>query len=132
LRNAKSQYVRSRYGLVLPAQERQIPPPLAGARHQGGQGTISKVATMKLAEASPYANPEAAARKIIEIANSVEAVQDGRIYIELINGPMLFEHKATPAEYGAGRDYAVAKGWLELDRSGTFVRFTQAGAELFA
>jgi hypothetical protein len=35
----------------------------------------------------------------VEIANSVEAVQDGRIYIELINGPMLFEHKATPAEY---------------------------------
>jgi hypothetical protein len=74
----------------------------------------------------------AAARKLIEIANSVKPVQDVRIYIELINGPMLFELKATPAEYGAGRDYAVAKGWLELDRSGTFVRFTQAGAELFA
>jgi hypothetical protein len=28
----------------------------------------------------PYANPEAAARKLLEIANSVEAVQDGRIY----------------------------------------------------
>jgi hypothetical protein len=65
---------------------------------------------MKFAEPRPYANPEAAARKIIEIANSVEAVQDGRIFIELINGPMLFEHKATPAEYGAGRDYAIAKG----------------------
>jgi hypothetical protein len=48
--------------------------------------------------------------QIIKIANSVEAVRDGRIYIELINGPMLFEHKATPAEYGAGRDYAVANG----------------------
>jgi hypothetical protein len=31
-----------------------------------------------------------AARKIIEIANSVEVVQDGRIYIELINGSFLF------------------------------------------
>jgi hypothetical protein len=30
-----------------------------------------------------------------EIANSVEAVQGGRIYIELINAPMLFEHEAT-------------------------------------
>jgi hypothetical protein len=78
------------------------------------------------------ANPEVAARKLIEIANSVEAVQDGRIFIELINGPMLFEHKATPAEYGAGRDYAIAKGWLQLDRSGRFVRLTQAGAEMFA
>jgi hypothetical protein len=87
---------------------------------------------MKFAGNRPYANPEAAARKIIEIANSVEAVQDGRIFIELINGPMLFEHKAKPAEYKAGLDFAIDRGWLELDRSGTFVKFTQAGAELFA
>ena len=29
-------------------------------------------------------------------------------------------------------DLAVTKGWLLLDRSGTFVKFTPAGAELFA
>jgi hypothetical protein len=57
---------------------------------------------MKFAAGRPYADPEAAARKLIDIANSVEAVQDGQIYIELINAPMLFEHKATPAEYRAG------------------------------
>jgi hypothetical protein len=45
---------------------------------------------------------------------------------------MLFELKATPAEYKTGLDYAIAKGWLDLDRSGTFVKFTQVGAELFA
>jgi hypothetical protein len=44
------------------------------------------VAAMKFATARPYANPEAAARKLIEIANSVEAVQDGRIHIALLNG----------------------------------------------
>jgi hypothetical protein len=33
---------------------------------------------MKLTTDLPYADPEAAARKLIEIANSVEAVQDGR------------------------------------------------------
>jgi hypothetical protein len=49
---------------------------------------------MKFAADSPYAEPEAAARKLIEIANSVEAVQDGRIHIELINGPFLFDLKA--------------------------------------
>jgi hypothetical protein len=27
------------------------------------------------------------ARKLIELANAVEPVQDGRIYIELLNGP---------------------------------------------
>ncbi|WP_349628223.1 hypothetical protein [Bradyrhizobium sp. S69] len=59
-------------------------------------------------------------------------MQDGRIFIELINGPMLFEHKAKPAEYSAGLKLAIDRGWLKLDRSGTFVRFTQAGADLFA
>jgi hypothetical protein len=87
---------------------------------------------MKFATSRPYSEPEAAARKLIEIANSVEAVQDGRIYIEMINGPMLFEHKATPAEYKAGLDLAITRGWLTIDPSGTFVKFTQAGAELFA
>jgi hypothetical protein len=87
---------------------------------------------MKLITDRPYADPEAAAHKLIEIANSVEAVQDGRVFIELINGPMLFELKATPAEYSAGLKLAIDRGWLTLDRSGTFVRFTQAGAELFA
>ena len=37
----------------------------------------------------PLADPDAAARKIVEIANDVEAVQDGRIYIERVNAPFL-------------------------------------------
>ena len=73
-----------------------------------------------------------AARKLLEIANSVEAVQDGRIHIEKINYPFLFVEKATAAEYKAGLDLAIARGWLELHESGTYVRFTPAGAELFA
>jgi hypothetical protein len=80
----------------------------------------------------PYADPEAAARNLIEMANSVEAVQDGRIHIELLNGPMLFEHKATPAEYSAGLELAIERAWLVMHESGTFVKFTQAGAELCA
>ena len=87
---------------------------------------------MKLTAERPYSDPEKAARKLIEIANSVEAVQDGRIYIEKINGPFLFVDKATPAEYKAGLDLAIARGWLVLHESGTYVRFTPAGAELFA
>ena len=46
----------------------------------------------------PYADPETAARKIIELANAVEPVQDGRIHIEKINGPFLFQLKGTPAQ----------------------------------
>jgi hypothetical protein len=87
---------------------------------------------MKYATDRPYADPETAARKLVEIANSVEAVQNGRIFIELVNAPFLYEHKGSPAEYKAGLDLAIARGWLVLDRSGTYVKFTGAGAELFA
>jgi hypothetical protein len=86
----------------------------------------------KYVQPRPYADPDVAARKILEIANSLELYMDGRLLIELINGPMLFQEKATPAEYKAGLDRCIEKGWLELHESGSFVRFTQAGADLFA
>jgi hypothetical protein len=87
---------------------------------------------MKFATERPYADPERAARKLVAIANAVEAVQEGRIFIELINVPFLFEHKGSPAEYKAGLEAAIRRGWLVLHESGTYVKFTQAGAELFA
>jgi len=87
---------------------------------------------MKFTADRPYSDPERAARKLLEIANSVEVVQARRIYIELINGPFLFREKGTPDEYKAALDLAIERSWLELDRSGTFVRFTQAGSDLFA
>jgi hypothetical protein len=71
---------------------------------------------MKFATERPFANPEATARKLIEIANSVEAVKDGRIYIELINAPFLYEHKGSPAEYKASLALAITRGWLTLDQ----------------
>ena len=78
---------------------------------------------MKLVTDRPYSDPEKAARKIVEIANSVEVVQDGRIYIELINGPFLFRERGTPDEYKAGLNLAIERGWLVLHESGTFVRY---------
>ena len=37
---------------------------------------------MKYAEPRAYADPEKAARRILEIANTVEPVQDGRVPVE--------------------------------------------------
>jgi hypothetical protein len=37
---------------------------------------------MKFVEQRPFAGPDLAARKLVEIANGIEAVMDGRIYIE--------------------------------------------------
>jgi hypothetical protein len=67
---------------------------------------------VKFVEGRPLADPDAAARKLMELANAFEPVQDGRIYIEKINGPFLFEFKGTPAECKAGLDYAIAKRHL--------------------
>jgi hypothetical protein len=39
---------------------------------------------------------------------------------------MLFKDGASPAEYWAGLQLAIAKGWLKLHESGTFVTFTPA------
>ena len=57
---------------------------------------------MKFVTDRPLADPDAAARKSIELANAFEPVQDGRIHIELINAPFLYHLKGTPAEYKAG------------------------------
>ena len=87
---------------------------------------------MKFVKPRPFANPDAAARKLMELANAFEPVQDGRIYIEKINAPFLYQLKGTPAEYRAGLERAIANGWLWLHESGTYVKFTEAGAAMFA
>jgi hypothetical protein len=66
------------------------------------------------------------------LAHAFEPVQDGRIYIEKINGPFLYQLKGTLAEYKAGLDRAIANGWLWLHESGTYVKLTEAGAAMFA
>jgi hypothetical protein len=40
--------------------------------------------------------------------------------------------KGSGPEFGAGIKLAVERGWLELHESGTYVRFTPTGADLFA
>jgi hypothetical protein len=67
---------------------------------------------MKLTSDRPFADPDKAARKLVEIANMVEAVQDGRIHIELINAPFL-QGGGSPVEYKAGLERAIAKGWAD-------------------
>ncbi len=80
----------------------------------------------------PLADPDVAARKLIEIASGIDPMQDGRIFIERINAPFLYQFKGTPMEYKAGLERAIARGWLWLHESGTYVRFTEAGAAPFA
>ena len=87
---------------------------------------------MKFAEPRPYADPEKAARRIVEIASTVEPVQDGRIHSEMINWPFPSAFKGSPAECGAGLKLAIERGWLWMHESGSYVKLTDAGAALFA
>jgi hypothetical protein len=86
---------------------------------------------MKFAADRPLANLDAAVKKLLEIANPAEAVQDGRIHIELINLPFL-RAGGTPAEYGAALKAVLDRGWLTMHQSGGYVVFTREGADLFA
>ena len=66
------------------------------------------------------------ARKLVEIAKGVEAVQDGRIYIERVNAPFLAA-SGTGDDFRAGMARAIAQGWLWRHESGTYLKFTEAG-----
>jgi hypothetical protein len=46
---------------------------------------------VKFVDTRPLADPDAAARKIVELANAVEPYFDNRILIEKINGPFVYE-----------------------------------------
>jgi len=50
--------------------------------------------------------------------------------LELINAAFLAAG-GSPAEYRAGLERAISQGWLWRHESGTYVKFTPAGAELF-
>jgi hypothetical protein len=78
-----------------------------------------------------FADPDATARKLVEIANGVEPVQDGRIYFERVNAPFLAAG-GSGEEFRAGIERAIALGWLWRHESGTYLRFTDSGAALFA
>jgi hypothetical protein len=85
---------------------------------------------MKHAEARPYADPEAAARKLLDLAAGVQPIND-RVHIEKINGPFLSKTgcNASGPEFGAGIRFAIERGWLELHESGTYVRLLAPGED---
>lgn len=84
---------------------------------------------MKFTAERPFADPEAAARKPVEIASGIEPVQDSRIFTELVNALLLRQHKGTGEEFGAGLKLAVERRCLELHDSGTYVRLSDPGSE---
>jgi hypothetical protein len=82
---------------------------------------------MKLTTERPFANPEAAARKLIELASGIEPVQPGRI---LYRADQLSDAVQTQGHCRrvAGLDLAIERGWIEMHESGTYVRLLKTEA----
>ena len=86
---------------------------------------------MKFREDRPLANVDVAVRKLLEIANGIEADHAGRVEIGTINRQFR-EAGGSYEEYGAAVKAAIAHGWITMHPSGAYVSFTQEGADLFA
>ena len=86
---------------------------------------------MKFVEDNPLSEPESAIRRLLEIANATESDHAGRIDVGKVNFAFL-QAGGTPAGYMAALAAAIEQGWLTRHRSGAYLSFTQAGADLFA
>jgi hypothetical protein len=75
-------------------------------------------------------DPDAAMRKLLELANAMEADHAGRLPVGVLNTQ--FIESASVAEYGVAVKSAIDRGYLTMHPSGAYVMFTQIGAELFA
>jgi hypothetical protein len=86
---------------------------------------------MKFKEERPFATPEAAQRKLLELANAIETDHAGRLAVEIIN-QQFRDAGGSYEEYSAAVKAAVTHGWITLHPSGAYLMFTQAGADLLA
>ena len=75
---------------------------------------------MKFKESRPFATPETAERKLLELANAVEADHAGRLSVEIINRQFR-EAGGSYEEYGAAVKAAIAHGWITLHPSGAYL-----------
>jgi hypothetical protein len=79
---------------------------------------------MKYAAHRPLADPEKAARKLLEIAGASTSRRS--------TGRSCSRKAAARPNTAPGLSSRIAKGWLWRHESGTYVKFTPTGAELFA
>lgn len=78
----------------------------------------------------PFSNPEAAAKELVRLAKR-EIEETGRAvaFTGTVNSAFTTGGRSTVASYSAGRDYAIDKGWLCIDGSGTRITVTPEGED---
>ena len=84
---------------------------------------------MKFVVDRPFADPEAAARKLLDLVRaSIAASGLPHAYTGVTNS-LFLRAGGTVDEYTAGRAFATAQKWFEIDRSGTRIMLLPDGAE---
>jgi hypothetical protein len=86
---------------------------------------------MKFQHDDPFATPEAAEQKLLELANAIAADHADRVPVGEIN-TQFRNAGGTSAEYRAAVAAAIAHGWLTLHPSDGYLSFMPLGAALFA
>ena len=84
---------------------------------------------MKFKDERPYAEPEIAARKLLDLVRaSIAESGQPHAYTGSVNSAFLKDGGSVD-EYIAGRKYATDRKWFEIDRSGTRIMLLPDGAE---
>jgi hypothetical protein len=65
----------------------------------------------------------------LDIERAADSRQNISRYIETLASA---GQRDAPAEYTAGLELAISRGWLKMHESGTFVTLTQSGLDVFA
>jgi hypothetical protein len=76
---------------------------------------------MKYVETRPYAKPEAAADRLLQIAKNIGADRRGMIPVGAWNATFINTYKGSAAEYGLGRDHLISTGMIAMDGSGGYI-----------
>jgi hypothetical protein len=80
---------------------------------------MMKAGKMKFKEEHPFPTAEAAERKLLELANAVEADHAGRLSVEIINRQFR-DAGGSYEEYGAAVKAAIAHGWITIPEAHRF------------
>jgi hypothetical protein len=80
---------------------------------------------MKFKTERAYAGVDAAEKKLLELANAMEADHAGRLHVGPINRQFL-EAGGSVAEYTAAVRAAIDRGYIGLHPSGAYITFTRA------
>lgn len=90
---------------------------------------VADTRPMKYVTDRPFAEPEAAARKLLDIVRA--SIAESRLphaYTGATNTAFL-RAGGSVEEYTAGQNFGAAQKWLQIDRSGTRIALLPDGAE---